>query len=229
MPLTQKEKNAGKALFRKLCGPSPMGSYFSGGLFEEKLKFYKNDVMGDAVTFEDRKLRRIKKVIDSLSEKELNDVTALTLFARQQANPRADNGYRSYPAQYLEAWIASPKVRIETVNSVFVNLANSFKTFEEALPAFRIYGMFLEQSVCANNPWTIQRSAKPGYQVIPYFEAAEQLNGIMPPHTKDQYAYRSIVRKIRQCKKDFFSPGMRQVSCILDEYIRLCPPSRVHD
>lgn len=224
------ERASGKKLFQKLCGPRPCGHYFHGGLFEEKESLVRWDNISDIQSFERRGIERVQKVVATLSDSAVNNVSALALFAKEQVKYTNREGY--YDHKYLEAWVASPKVRIETINNTFVRLANSFKTLDEALPAFYIYDMFLEQSISANNPWTIERSKKPGYQVIPYFAAAGLLNDIVPTRTKDQYAYLEIVRKIKTKGIDiasFYAHPSHNMSNFIKALAHFCPPDRVRN
>lgn len=230
MNLTQQEIEA-KKLYIKLCGNGMGIDDFRGGLFEEK-QIYSNNRGEPELTQEKRQISRIRQVISSLSEEDANNLGTLMLFVQQETKYGIGGGCGPYYSKNLEAWLSSPNVKMETKNEIFVRTADSFSDLDKAAQLYEMYQMFLSPSVGTDNPWTINRAQKPGYQVIPYFEVAGMLPGIVPSHARDQYAYRDIVNKIREENKEIiedFATYKYHVSNLPKVLIHNCPSEKFQD
>ena len=204
-----RQKIEARKLYTKLCGKGHCATLgkFIGGAFETK-RPYEYGQWNYLFDLEGHTAKRIKEVVSALSKHEANNVYALLLLAQERTKYPMTAGY--YPWQEIEAWLSSPNITMNTKNAVFIGIADSFKTLDTAIYADKIYQMFLSPSICADNPWTIDCAQKPGYQIIPYLEAAGMINGIAPTHTKDQYSYQEIVRKIRQEGKEIFKDSLER-------------------
>ena len=219
----KQQKMEGRQLFKKLYGAGPSSTIaFRGGLFESKISCV-NRTWESSLLLESRCLERIGKTVSSLPENEANNIEALSLFIQTEIK----YGVRT---QYLKAWLSCPNVKLNTKNKVFAGMVNSFKDVKRAARAYGVYQMFLSPSVYADNPWTVELAQNPGYLIFPYFEAAGVLQGIMPKHTKDQYAYREIVSKIKEQEKDCIA----KFPYDKDYYLPLvlidrCPPEQFQD
>ncbi len=183
MPLSKLQRIEGQKLYKRLTGQGyeslPM---YKGGLLEVKSEpgYFRHFDVKNAI-----------QVIEGLSEKDINNAYTLHLIVKE--------GIKTDSTWLSSLWFANEKLKSETKQEAFELMCNSFPNVSEAKKAKDFYELFFRT---CDNPWTQKKSIKPGFMVIPYFHATdEEFPLIVPPHNRDQVAYRKELQNILKNRK----------------------------